>query len=160
MLFSFKHVHLMWLGCLSPLTLFQSERLLSVPDGAAQHQKQLLHTLHVRCQCDHTRWVCLTVSVLWPLERETLNTLKKDRKEKGSARAVLKSQFLSASSVALTRSGWQQEFVSPPNLEITFSGARRGPPFLAFPFCLSGCNPASPAFYREVTSQDPLTAQR
>lgn len=31
------------------------------------------------------------------------------------------------SSVALTRSGWQQEFVSPPNLEITFSGARRAP---------------------------------
>ena len=32
-----------------------------------------------------------------------------------------KSQFHSGSSAALTRSGGRQEFVSPPNLEITFS---------------------------------------
>ena len=53
------------------------------------------------------------------LERETL-TLK-------TLASILKSQFHSGPSIALTRSGWRQEFVSPPNLEITFSVAESGP---------------------------------
>lgn len=81
---------------------------------------------------------------------------------------VPKSQFHSGSSIALTRSGWQREFVSPPpprpppppspplppppslpNLEITFSaaGAKALPyPFqrtLPSPLSLQPCQPGS-----------------
>lgn len=124
-----------------------------------QCQKQFApHTFHVCYQCDHTHLAWIMVSRLWPLESETLTLKKKKGEKKPQLASVLKSQFHSGSSIALTRSGWQQEFVSPPNLEITFSAAGQGPPSFPFPFSLSPCNPASLALYWEVTSQDPLTA--
>ena len=125
-----------------------------------QCQKQFApHTFHVCYQCDHTHLAWIMVSRLWPLKEKRSRKKKKEKKKKKTPRLapVLKSQFHSGSSIALTRSGWQQEFVSPPNLEITFSAVGQGPPSFPFPFCLSPCNPASLALYCEVTSQDPLT---
>lgn len=66
---------------------------------------------------------------------------------------VLKSQFHSGSSTALTRSAWQQEFVSPPNLEITFSAAGHNPPSLSSlrsPFSLSASLPSTLAAWRST----------
>ena len=115
------------------------------------------HThFHICYQCDHTCLAWVMVSRLWPLKEKCYRS-KKTKKTPPQLTPVLKSQFHSGSSIALTRSGWQQEFVSPPNLEITFSAARRVPASFPFPFCLSPCNPASLALYCEVTSQDPLT---
>lgn len=109
-----------------------------------------------RRPCDHTHLAWITMSGLWPLKRET-QALGEEEKEAVGRRGegkkkkhrlnlllVPKSQFHSGSSIALTRSGWQREFVSPPphpppspssshpNLEITFSAA--GARALPYPF--------------------------
>lgn len=99
------------------------------------------------------------------LERETLKQKKILIKKAPRFTPVLKSQFHSGSSIALTRSGWQQEFVSPPNLEITFSAAGRGPPSFPLSFlllslqpCQSGSllrgNEPRPAYSVEIMSTD------